>query len=134
MDISRRSLGSDVALLSLKGRLDGTSSPAVRDALQKSLEENFNRIIIDLQHVPFIDSSGLAALVSGLRMAREKKGDIILSAAQPQAQIVFRLTMLDRIFTIHPTAEEAKHSLRHYTLPSCLLPFSLLMMLSIFAA
>ena len=113
MDISRRSLGSDVALLSLKGRLDGTSSPAVRDVLQKSLDENFNRIIIDLQHVPFIDSSGLAALVSGLRMAREKKGDIILSAAQPQAQIVFRLTMLDRIFTIHPTAEEAKQSLRH---------------------
>jgi anti-anti-sigma regulatory factor len=44
-------------------------------------------------------------------LARENKGDIVLSGAQSQAQIVFRLTMLDRIFAIHPTVEEARQSL-----------------------
>lgn len=111
MEISRQILGENIVLIRLSGRLDATASSAVRDTLQESLEEEWHKIIIDLQDVPFIDSSGLAALVSGLRMAREKKGDIVLSGAQPQAQIVFRLTMLDRIFAIHPTADEAQQSL-----------------------
>jgi len=64
-----------------------------------------------MQGVSFIDSSGLAALVSGLRSARERKGDIVLSGVQSQAQTVFRLTMLDRVFAIHPTFEQAKQSL-----------------------
>jgi anti-sigma B factor antagonist len=44
-------------------------------------------------------------------MARAKGGNIALSGAQSQAQIVFRLTMLDRVFPVHPTFEEAKQSL-----------------------
>jgi len=50
-------------------------------------------------------------LVSGLRLARKENGSIVLSGVQPQAQVVFQLTMLDRIFTIQPTVEEARQSL-----------------------
>ena len=111
MDISHQSLDANIALIRLNGRLDGQTSPHVKTTLQQLLAQNQSKIIIDLQDVSFIDSSGLAALVSGLRLAREKKGDIVLSGAQSQAQIVFRLTMLDRIFAIHPTFEEARQSL-----------------------
>ncbi len=111
MDIVQESLDNGIMLICLNGRLDARSSPLVRSALQKLLDDGSRKIIIDLVNVPFIDSSGLAALVSGLRMAREKDGDIIISGAQSQAQIVFRLTMLDRVFAIHPTWEEAKQSL-----------------------
>ena len=112
MDITLQELDGNVSLIRLNGRLDARSSSDVKEALQELLSEHKQRkIIIDLQDVPFIDSSGLAALVSGLRLARENEGDIVLSGAQSQAQIVFRLTMLDRIFTIHPTLEDARQSL-----------------------
>ena len=111
MDILYQTLEGGVVLVRLNGRLDATTSPEVRETLQTLLEQDQPRIIIDLKDVPFIDSSGLASLVSGLRMAREKEGTIALSGIQPQAQTVFRLTMLDRIFPIHPTYTDAKQSL-----------------------
>ena len=111
MDILYQTLEGGVVLVRLNGRLDATTSPEVRETLQTLLEQDQPKIIIDLQDVPFIDSSGLASLVSGLRIAREKDGIIALSGIQPQAQTVFRLTMLDRIFPIHPTYNDAKQSL-----------------------
>lgn len=112
MHISQQALEADIVLVRLKGRLDATTSISVKNTLQKLVEEdNKIKIIIDLQEVPFIDSTGLAALVSGLRLAREKKGNIALCGMQSQAQIVFRLTMLDRIFSTHPSAEDAREIL-----------------------
>ena len=111
MNISQQLLDTNVMLVKLEGRLDAKSSTDVRATLQELLDNNHLKIIVDLDNVPFIDSSGLAALVSGLRLARAKGGIIALSGAQSQAQIVFRLTMLDRVFPIHPTYQEAEQSL-----------------------
>ena len=111
MDIIYQTLEADIVLVRLNGRLDATTSPEIRTTLQKLLEKDQPKIIVDLQEVPFIDSSGLASLVSALRLAREKNGIIALSGIQPQAQTVFRLTMLDRIFPVHPTYNDAKQSL-----------------------
>ena len=111
MDISFQTLEANIVLIRLNGRLDATSSPNLRIALETKLNQGYRKIIVDLEYVPFVDSSGLVALVSGLRAAREKKGDIFLSGIQPQVQAVFRLTMLDRVFPIHPTFDDAKRSL-----------------------
>ena len=111
MDISFQTLGTDIVLIRLNGRLDAITSPNLKVALKTMLDKGYRKIIVDLEKVPFIDSSGLVALVSGLRLAREKKGDIFLSGIRPEAQAVFRLTMLDRIFPIHPTFDDAKRSL-----------------------
>ncbi len=112
MDISQRSLDEDITLVRLNGRLDARTSSQVRATLQKLLDKEHLKIVVDLEQVPFIDSSGLAALVSGLRVAREYGGNVTLSGAQSQAQVVFRLTMLDRVFSIHPTYKEAEQSLK----------------------
>ena len=111
MEISFQTLGADIVLIRLNGRLDAIASPNLKIALETKLGEGHRKIIVDLENVSFIDSSGLVALVSGLRMAREENGDIFLSGIRPQAQAVFRLTMLDRIFPIHPTFDDAKRSL-----------------------
>ena len=111
MDISIQTLGTEIVLIRLNGRLDAMASPSLKSALETKLDEGHRKLIVDLEKVSFIDSSGLVALVSGLRLAREKKGDIFLSGIGPQAQAVFRLTMLDRIFPIHPTFDDAKRSL-----------------------
>lgn len=111
MDISFQTLEANIVLIRLNGRLDALGSPNLSTALATKLDQGYRKIIVDLENVSFVDSSGLVALVSGLRAAREKKGDIFLSGIRPQAQAVFRLTMLDRIFPIHPTYDDAKRSL-----------------------
>lgn len=111
MEISRQHLESDITVVRLVGRLDAKASPDVRNTLQELIKAGHAKLIVDLENVPFIDSSGLAALVSGLRMAREDGGNVVLSGAQSQAQVVFRLTMLDRVFAIHPSLNEAKQTL-----------------------
>lgn len=107
MEISHRMLNAAVTLVHLNGRLDAAASAEVKATLQQLLAQQ-PKLIVDLQQVPFIDSSGLAALVSGLRLAREKGGNIALCGVQPQAETVFRLTMLDRIFPIYANCHEAE--------------------------
>ncbi|GAB4445036.1 MAG: STAS domain-containing protein [Anaerolineae bacterium] len=111
MEITHQDIGDGVTLVSLQGRLDSTSSDMVKIFLQRLLAGGHSKLAVDLQHVPFIDSAGLVALVSGLRIAKENNSRLVLCAAQPQAQLVFRLTMLDRVISVHPTATEAKQSL-----------------------
>jgi anti-sigma B factor antagonist len=91
--------------------LDTQTSPKVKVSLLELVDGGQRKIIVDLEQVLFIDSSGLVALVSGLRLARKENGSIVLSGVQPQAQVVFQLTTLDKIFTIQPTVEKAAQSL-----------------------
>jgi anti-anti-sigma factor len=111
MDISCQTLEKDIVLIRLNGRLDAGTSPGLKTTLESLLKKGHHRLIVDLEGVPFIDSSGLVALVSGLRLARENRGEIFLSGIKPQAQAVFRLTRLDRIFPTHPTFDDARRSL-----------------------
>lgn len=111
MDISYQTLERDIVLIRLNGRLDARTGPGLKTTLQSLLTKGHHQIIVDLEGVPFIDSSGLVALVSGLRLARESQGEIFLSGIKPQAQAVFRLTRLDRVFPIHPTFDDARRSL-----------------------
>jgi anti-anti-sigma factor len=111
MEISYRHIDQGVTVLALNGRLDAVTSLAVKKVLQKITDIEQPKVVINLQEVPFIDSSGLAALVSGLRLARERDGTIVLSGVQSQARTVFHLTMMDRVFSIHATNDEAVQSL-----------------------
>lgn len=111
MDISQQVVDQNIILVHLSGRLDAVTTPKVKAVFQQLTAKEQPKIIVDLKEVSFIDSSGLAALVSGLKLAREKEGTIVLSSVQPQARTVFHLTMMDRVFSIHPTPDEARRSL-----------------------
>ena len=111
MKITCQTLEPDIMLAQLNGRLDAQTSSMVKARLQELAEDGLKKTIINLEQVSFIDSSGLVALVSGLRLARKENGSIVLSGVQPQAQVVFQLTTLDRVFTMCSTVEEARQSL-----------------------
>lgn len=111
MEISHQALGPDWTVVQLDGRLDAYTCPSVKADLTDLIAEGHVKIVIDLQKVPFMDSSGLSSLVSGLRLVREKGGNLALSGVQEKVQVVLRLTMLDRVFPIHPTPEAARQNL-----------------------
>ncbi|MEE1612152.1 STAS domain-containing protein [Microvirga sp. CF3016] len=96
-------LEQSVTLMRLQGRLDAAAAPGLLARLTGAIAEGKTQFVVDLAEVPFIDSTGLGALVSGLKAARRVEGDLRLAAPGPQVRKLLRLTTLDRVFTILET-------------------------------
>ncbi len=93
------------------GRVDVASREIVREALHRAVASAGQVVLVDFTNVALIDSSGLSALVSGLRAAREQGKDMALAGLNKRAQMVFSLTMMDKVFRIFPSAVEALEQL-----------------------
>jgi anti-sigma B factor antagonist len=96
-------------VLSLKEeRIDAHNSGELKDLFLKVLEEEAGcDLVIDLDQVQFIDSSGLGALLSGLKNAGLCSSGFILAGLQPRVRSIFELTRLHRVFDIYPKLEDA---------------------------
>ena len=110
MEISYNSLGSDTYLVKLNGALNARSAEDAKQTFRDLSDKNAKRVIVDLAGVPFIDSSGLAALVSGLKTFGGDAQNLRLAAPQSQARLLFELTMFDRVFQIFDSIAEAQNS------------------------
>jgi anti-sigma B factor antagonist len=111
MDISRKSVSPKVSIVSLNGALNARSAEEAKQKFRDLVEQGVAQVIVDLENVPFIDSSGLAALVSGLKTLGGEAANLKLAAPQSQARLLFELTMFDRVFEIHNSVDEALNSL-----------------------
>jgi anti-sigma B factor antagonist len=107
LELSTRALPGNSALLLLRGGLDAVAAPAIRAHIQALVEQGRVEIVCDLNEVDFLDSSGLSALVSALKTARERGGFLKLVGLKDQVAGAFKRTMLDRVFEIYPTVEAA---------------------------
>lgn len=83
------------------------AAPALRKELHGLIEGGNTRLVVDLSATEFIDSSGLGALISGLKLARQAGGDLRIAAPTTQVETVLSLTNLDRVLRAHPTADAA---------------------------
>lgn len=98
----------DVVMMLVKEeRLDAHNSGELKNQMLSLFEEGKNHIVIDLQDVRFIDSSGLGALVSGFKNASARNGNLKLCGLQPQVKSMFELTRLHRVFEIFSGIDEA---------------------------
>ena len=99
--------GTQVIILVPSGRLDITTAWQFRLKLQECISKNTPHVVINLKNVNFIDSSGLTALVAGMRDADKKKGSFRICNVHQEAKLVFEVTMMDSVFEIFETEEEA---------------------------
>jgi anti-anti-sigma factor len=89
-------------------RIDAFSAPKLRAQFEELLAAGVNRFVLDLTAVPFLDSAGMAVLVSLLKRARNNNGDVrLVWPAEEAACRILRLTKFDKVFTITDTAEAA---------------------------
>jgi anti-sigma B factor antagonist len=107
MNITKRNTDEMTCVISLDGTLNARSADQVKDAFRQAVGEGMCRVVLDLSSVPFIDSSGLAALVSGLKTLNEKNGSLKLASLQSQADLLFKLTMFDKVFEIFADVDTA---------------------------
>ncbi len=105
--ISEKHVSEKITILTLAGRLTAASASQLKDHIKRLVDANRSQILLDISALAFLDSSGLAVMVSGLKLARERGGWLKLAGAVPQVATVFKLTMLDRIFEPYPSVEAA---------------------------
>jgi anti-sigma B factor antagonist len=96
-------------VLSPKGKFNLVAAPPLKARIDELVAAGQARLVVDLHAVDFIDSSGLGALVGGLKAARQQGGDLRIAAAGDQVRAVLKLTNLDRILTPYATVEQALH-------------------------
>ena len=89
------------------GEIDVYTAPRLRDALINLVDNGSYQLIIDLERVEFLDSTGLGVLVGGLKRVRAHDGGIELVCTQGRILRIFRITGLDSVFNIHKSVREA---------------------------
>lgn len=107
MDIHTSQYNQTSVALHLSGRLDANTAPDLKSQLQGMIEQGVNNIIIDMEKVQFIDSSGLSVFVGGLRLVREKNGRLSLTSINQQVHQALKMTHLDQLFTIYTSLDDA---------------------------
>jgi anti-sigma B factor antagonist len=107
MEYTVKDLGGGVAVLHLDGRLNMVSAARLREAVTSTVAKGHTRIAVDLAGVDFMDSSGLGALISGLKTTRQAGGDLRIAAPSEQVKLVLQLTNMERVLLAHERAETA---------------------------
>jgi anti-sigma B factor antagonist len=106
MEIIKSSRNS-IPVLQLKGRFDAHEVEPVNAWFAEQGQAGNVKIIVNLEGVNFIDSTALSSLVRGLKICREKNGDLHVCTLQQPVRVIFELTRLDKAFDIFATEEDA---------------------------
>ena len=107
MQISIERHEGQVAVVTPEGRLDLASAPEFKQALKNIVDGGYRILVVVLSKVPFVDSSGLGALISGMKATRLAGGDLRIAQVGEQARLILELTTLDKVMKLYPTVEEA---------------------------
>ncbi len=106
-------MSDQVKIMQPSGRLDVTTAADFRRQVNDiaSLATPPKYLLVDLEEITFMDSSGLGALVSALKSIRSSNGDMVICGANDQVQMLFELTSMTKIFKIYPTIDEFNETL-----------------------
>jgi anti-sigma B factor antagonist len=99
--------GDDTVVITPRGRLNMVTAGRFRAAVSEVVEDGHPNVVVDLGATTFLDSSGLGALIAGLKLARQAGGDLRIASLSPQVLTVLTLTNLDRILKPYPDVDEA---------------------------
>jgi len=95
-------------ILDLSGDIDLSHSPAMRKALLGEIKEKHTpKVFLNLKNVRYIDSSGIASLVEGLKASRDQGSRLILYGLSKSVREVMQLSRLQKIFEIYEDEEQA---------------------------
>src|SRR4029077_14074801 len=94
-------------VLPLEGDIDLHVSPVVTEALNAMIKKKPERIVIDLARATYIDSAGVAALISAKQEVQAYGGKFFLSGVQETIRSILEISRLDRIFWIFPDVDAA---------------------------
>lgn len=88
--------------VTVRGEIDLHTAPQLRETLARAVEEQADLVLVHLDEVGFMDSTGLGILVGAWKAQRAAGGELELVCSRAEPLKMLRLTGLDKVFTIHP--------------------------------
>ena len=106
-DIKTERLDDNSYVIALAGEVDLYTAPEFKQQLLEVVGQGASDVVVDLSDTTFIDSTSLGVLVGGVKRLRAQDGRLSLVCSDRNIRKIFEITGLDRVFTIHPTRDEA---------------------------
>jgi len=111
LTISYEHISDRTTVVTVVGDVDVYKAPTLREALVEILEQGRSRLIIDLEGVEFVDSTGLGVLVGALKRTRAREGDVALVSPSGPIRKGLRITGLSRVFPVFGSVPQAEEEL-----------------------
>ncbi len=96
-----------IEVVNIEGEIDIYTAPRLRELLIDLVSKNNYQLIVNLEKVGFLDSTGLGVLVGGLKRVRVHDGTLDLVCTQERILKIFKITGLTKVFGIYETVEQA---------------------------
>ena len=97
------------SMVALSGHLDFSSRKTLRAVIDENLAQGCHEFVLDLQHVDFVDSSGLGALIACYSSVRKQGGSMTLVRLPQQVHDLMEMTKLTTFFDISDAEEAVMH-------------------------
>ena len=96
-----------IEVIDVQGQIDMYTAPRLRELLIDLVSRGSYQLVVNLDKVGFLDSTGLGVLVGGLRRVRAHDGSLDLVCTQQRILKIFRITGLTEVFGIYETVDQA---------------------------
>jgi anti-sigma B factor antagonist len=96
-----------VAIFTLEGEIDLHYAPGLRALFQAKAKTRTSALVLDLTGVPYIDSTGLAAIIEYFRDACAFSGILALAGLNDQLKSIFKIVRLDKAIPMFEAAKDA---------------------------
>lgn len=106
MEINRRDSG-EIVIFDINGEIDLYNAPEIKDKIKEEMNKSKVNIIINLDKVSYIDSSGIGVLISSLSNLKKVGGSLKLINVYASVRKVFELTKLTSFFDIYDSEADA---------------------------
>jgi anti-sigma B factor antagonist len=97
----------DRTIVTVGGEIDVYTAPKLREQLVDLVNSGQYHLVVDMEGVEFLDSTGLGVLVGGLKRVRAHDGSLRLVCTQERILKIFRITGLTKVFPIHDSVADA---------------------------
>jgi anti-sigma B factor antagonist len=94
-------------IIEVGGEIDVYTAPRLRESIVSAIDAGHRRLIVDVEQVEFLDSTGLGVLVGALKRVRADGGSLDIVCTHERILKIFEITGLDKVFGLHSTVDAA---------------------------
>ena len=106
MEITHR-MENEILIITIKGRLDGATSPKADEFIKKRLKGNTDRLLFYFKGLEYLSSAGLRAILSAAKELRSREGKVALAGLNQYVYEIFEISGFTSLIPIKETVEEA---------------------------
>ncbi len=95
-------------VIEVAGEIDVATAPKFKEKVVEAIDAGHTRLVIDIQNVAFLDSTGLGVLVGALKRVRAQAGSLDIICTSDRLMRIFKITGLDKVFGLHASIDDLR--------------------------